>query len=88
MPMIMGKEEVILIELLQVEIEEVIEDVVIEEISEETEVVTNHMVTIEQTLNKSVEDIIKKEHGEVEEVIGEDVFGMSELMKFKLNEII
>lgn len=88
MPMKMGKEEVILKELLQVEIEEVIEDVVIEEILEETEVVTNHMVTIEQILNKSVEDIIKKEHGEVEEVIGEDVFGMSELMKFKLIEII
>jgi len=47
------------------------------------------MIMIELIISKDEEDIIKREvHGEVEEVIVEDVFGMSEFMKYNLNEII
>jgi hypothetical protein len=85
----MIKKEALLIELPQEEVEEATEDEVIEEITLGTEVVSNHMVMIELIISKSEEDIIKREvHGEVEVVIVEDVFGMSEFMKFKLNEII
>ena len=87
MPMKMIKKEALLIELPQEEVEEAIEDEVIEEITLGTEVVSNHMAMIELIISKSEEDIIKREvHGEVEVVIVEDVFGMSEFMKFKLNE--
>ena len=87
MPMKMIKKEALLIELPQVEVEEATEDEVIEEITLGTEVVSNHMAMIELIISKSEEDIIKREvHGEVEVVIVEDVFGMSEFMKFKLNE--
>ena len=87
MPMKMIKKEVLLIELPQEEVEEATEDEVIEEITLGTEVVSNHMAMIELIISKSEEDIIKREgHGEVEVVIVEDVFGMSEFMKFKLNE--
>jgi hypothetical protein len=89
MPMKMEKKEAILIELLQEEIKGAIEGEVIEEILVETEVGSNHMVMIELIISKSEEDIIKREvHGEVEEVIVEDVFGMSEFMKYNLNETI
>jgi hypothetical protein len=85
MPMKMIKKEALLIELPQEEVEEATEDEVIEEITLGTEVVSNHMVMIELIISKSEEDIIKREvHGEVEVVIVEDVFGMSEFMKFKL----
>ena len=77
----------VLIELPQEEVEEATEDEVIEEITLGTEVVSNHMAMIELIISKNEEDIIKREvHGEVEVVIVEDVFGMSEFMKFKLNE--
>ena len=86
MPMKMIKKEALLIELPQEEVEEATEDEVIEEITLGTEVVSNHMAMIELIISKSEEDIIKREvHGEVEVVIVEDVFGMSEFMKFKLN---
>ena len=89
MPMKMIKKEALLIELPQEEVEEATEDEVIEEITLGTEVVSNHMAMIELIISKSEEDIIKREvHGEVEVVIVEDVFGMSEFMKFKLNEIM
>ena len=87
MPMKMIKKEALLIKLPQEEVEEATEDEVIEEITLGTEVVSNHMAMIELIISKSEEDIIKREvHGEVEVVIVEDVFGMSEFMKFKLNE--
>lgn len=89
MLMIMEIKELILIELLQEEIEEAIEDEVIEEVMVVTEVLTNNILMIELIISKSDEDIIKRVvHGEVEEVIVEEEVGMSEFMKFKLNEII
>jgi preprotein translocase subunit SecD len=86
MPMKTEKKEAIQIELLQEEIEEAIEDEVIEEILVVVEEVSNHMGMIELIISKREVDLIKREvHGEEEEVIAEDVFGMSELMKFKFN---
>ena len=66
-----------------------IEDEVIEEVMVVTEVLTKHIVMRELIISKSEEDTIKRVvHGEVEEVIVEEEVGMSEFMKFKINEII
>jgi len=82
-PKKMETDKAILIDLLLEGIEEAIEDGVIEEVMVVTEVVSNHMGILELIISKSGEDIIKREvHGEVEEVIVEDVIGMSEFMKF------
>lgn len=82
-PKKMETDKAILIDLLLEGIEEAIEDGVIEEVMVVTEVVSNHMEILELIISKSGEDIIKREvHGEVEEVIVEDVIGMSEFMKF------
>lgn len=53
-----------------------------------TEVLTKHIVMRELIISKSEEDTIKRVvHGEVEEVIVEEEVGMSEFIKFKINEI-
>jgi len=65
-----------------------IEDEVIEEVMVVTEVLTKHIVMRELIISKSEEDTIKRVvHGEVEEVIVEEEVGMSEFIKFKINEI-
>lgn len=81
--------EVIMKEILKEEIELYKEDEVIEEVMVVIEVVTNKIVMKDLIISLDEEDIIKMVVlGGVEEVIVEEEVGMSEFMKFKLNEII
>lgn len=81
--------ELIMKEILKEEIELYKEDEVIEEVMVVIEVVTNKIVMKDLIISLDEEDIIKMVVlGGVEEVIVEEEVGMSEFMKFKLNEII
>lgn len=87
--MIMEIGELIMKEILKEEIELYKEDEVIEEVMVVIEVVTNKIVMKDLIISLDEEDIIKMVVlGGVEEVIVEEEVGMSEFMKFKLNEII